>query len=330
MKNDFRKGFRIVGPCFNQRRLVDGCLAFAAYADCDSRAEINREAYLSAYLYGGEFARHLNATGSTKGYIGPTWSDMLWIDIDRDNLEVALNDTRRLVEYLIHRFGTLAGDELLIFYSGSKGFHVGLPTGLWNPEPSDVFHSCCRQFAETIAEQAETTIDSGVYDRVRAFRAPNSRHPKTGRHKRFLELWELMSFDANEIVKAANKPRRFSMPPRAVVNNEAVRVWNDACELVRLREVEVETRCKRPGQVSPRVPTHLSMLNRSSIEFIRDGASTGDRHRRLFSAAANLAEFSCSFELAWALLSESALDCGLSPGDVRRQIECGLAQRGVA
>ncbi len=330
MKNDFRNGFRIVGGCFNERRLVDSNLAFEAYADCDSRAEIEKEAYLSAYCFSSEFAEHLSETGSTKGYIGPTWSEWLWFDIDRDDRETALNDTKRLVEHLINRFGTLAGDELLIFYSGSKGFHVGLPTWLWSPEPSIEFHSCCRLFAETIAEQADVIIDSGVYDRVRAFRAPNSRHPKTGRHKRFFELWELMSFDAEEIVYAAMMPKRFFMPPRTRVNSVAVRQWNAACELVRLREMEVETRRKRPGQVSTCVPTHFSVLNRSSFEFIRDGASSGDRHRRLFSAAANLAEFSCSFELAWALLSESALDSGLSPGEVRRQIECGLAYRGVA
>lgn len=329
MKSNFRNGFRIIGGCFNERRLVDTKSAFEAYAECDSRAEIDKEAYLSAFCFGVEFAEHLTATGSTKGYLGPTCSERLWFDIDRDDLETALNDTKRLVEYLINRFETLAGDELLIFYSGSKGFHVGLPTGLWSPEPSIEFHSCCRLFAESLAEQAEMTIDSGVYDRVRAFRAPNSRHPKTGRHKRFFELWELMSFDAIEIVDGAMTPRRFSMPPRTRISSAAVRQWNAACELVRLRELEVATRCKRSRAVSTGVPMHFSVLNRSSMDFIRDGATHGDRHRRLFSAAANLEEFSCSFELAWAMLSESALDSGLSPSEVRRQIECGLAYRGA-
>lgn len=329
MKNDFRNGFRIVGGCFNERRLVDSNLAFEAYADCDSRAEIDKEAYLSAYCFGSEFAEHLSETGSTKCYSGPTWSEWLWFDIDRDDLETALNVTKRLVRYLIDRFGTLAGDELLIFYSGSKGFHIGLPTGLWSSEPSLEFHHCCRQFAESIAEQADVTIDSGVYDRVRAFRAPNSRHPKTGRHKRFLELWELMSFDVQEIVKAAMTPIRCSTPAKPMVNSAAVRLWNATCELVRLREMDVTTRRKRHLAVSTGVPTHYSVLNRSSIDFICEGATSGDRHRRLFSAAANLSEFSCSFELAWALLSESALDSGLSPSEVRRQIECGLAYRGA-
>jgi hypothetical protein len=71
-------------------------------------------------------------------------------------------------------------------------------------------------------------------------------------------------------------------------------------------------------------------LNRSTLDFIREGAGTGDRHRLLFSAAANLAEFGCSPTLAVALLEESALDSGLPPKDVRRQIDCGLAAAGSA
>ena len=72
---------------------------------------------------------------------------------------------------------------------------------------------------------------------------------------------------------------------------------------------------------------------RGSSDFIRDGAANGDRHRLLFSAAANLAEFDCPPKLAFALLMPSALDSGLAPADAARQVECGLkhaaSQRGV-
>jgi hypothetical protein len=44
----------------------------------------------------------------------------------------------------------------------------------------------------------------------------------------------------------------------------------------------------------------------------------------LFSAAANLAELDCPAVLAHELLTEAALDSGLPPNDVRRQIDCGL------
>ena len=65
-------------------------------------------------------------------------------------------------------------------------------------------------------------------------------------------------------------------------------------------------------------------LNRSFFEFLAKGAPVGDRHRALFSAAANLAEFSTVAELAHELLTEAALDSGLSPSEARRQIDCGL------
>ena len=65
-------------------------------------------------------------------------------------------------------------------------------------------------------------------------------------------------------------------------------------------------------------------MNRATFDFIREGATTGDRHRALFATAANLAEFDCPPLLAHELLTEGGLNCGLSPSEVRRQIDCGL------
>ena len=61
------------------------------------------------------------------------------------------------------------------------------------------------------------------------------------------------------------------------------------------------------------------------METIRgENLAAGDRHRLLFSAAANLAELGCTAALAHELLTEVGLDCGLPPGEVKRQVECGL------
>jgi hypothetical protein len=83
---------------------------------------------------------------------------------------------------------------------------------------------------------------------------------------------------------------------------------------------QAEANAERRAAALTGTPT----LNRMTLEFIRDGAAQGDRHRLLFSAAANLAEFGCPPALAHALLSDAALDSGLPPADVRRQIDCGL------
>jgi hypothetical protein len=308
-------GFRIVGSTQNDRRLIDWPSAFRAYTQCDERCNLESEAYLSAFCFGDSFRDLLTATGSTKGYTGETWSPWLWFDIDRNEIEAATKDARHLAAFLIDRF-ELAGDDLLLFFSGSKGFHIGLPTSIWNPEPSPMFHLTCRRIAEQIAAVANVGIDSGVYDRVRAFRAPNSRHPKTGRYKRFLGLDELLTLKPSRIVELAAEPMPFDLPTTPTPKPKAATDWTTAVRSVADQQAaNVERR--RNG-------TTPNGLNRGTLDFIRNGATTGDRHRLLFSAAANLAEYDCSFELAHDLLSESALDSGLSPSEVRRQIECGL------
>ncbi len=309
-------GFRIVGPTWKRRRLVDATGAFAGYARCDEKAEVGREGYMSAFQFDEDFRCLLTETGSTAGYTGLCWSPWLWFDIDREELADALVDARRLASFLAEWY-RLPEESLLIFFSGSKGFHIGLPTALWSPEPSDVFHQVARRFAENMAELASVVIDSGVYDRVRAFRAPNSRHPKTGLHKRWLSFDELMGLSLDAILDRAKQPEPFDLPDAPGPNDQAVADWQVAGRQVAEQIEAKATRCA--------ANTEDAMLNRQTLEFIRDGADVGDRHRLLFSAAANLAEFGCSPALAVALLEEPGLDAGLPPREVRRQIECGLS-----
>lgn len=313
-------GFRIVGSTWERRRLVDAAGAFAGYARCDEQAEVGREGYLSAFQFGEDFRRLLIETGSTAGYTGPCWSPWLWFDIDREELSDALTDARRLASWLDDRY-RLPEEALLIFFSGSKGFHIGLSTALWSPEPADVFHQVARRFAENVAALAGVVIDGGVYDRVRAFRAPNSRHPKTGLHKRWLSFDELMGLSLDAILDRAKQTEPFELPDSPIVNDQAVADWQVAG-----RQVAEQRDAKAARRATN---TEGATLNRQTLDFIRDGAGVGDRHRLLFSSAANLAEFGCSPALAVALLEEPSLDVGLQPKDVRRQIQCGLSSVGT-
>jgi hypothetical protein len=301
--------------------VVDAAAALAGYAACDERPEVHREAYLSAFQFGEDFRRLLLETGSTAGYSGPCWSSWLWWDIDAEgDLARAQADAEALAEVVTTRYQA-ADVDLLIFFSGSKGFHVGLPTVLWSPSPSADFAKTARRFAEHVAELAAVAIDAGVYDRVRAFRAPNSRHPKTGLHKRRLTLAELAG-PLDGILELAKTPAPFKLPTVTKTSETAAADWSAAVAMVKT-EGEAKAARRAAGNGSP-------TLNRLTLDFIREGAGTGDRHRLLFSAAANLAEFGCSPALAVALLEESALDSGLPPKDVRRGIEYGLAAAGSA
>lgn len=318
-------GFRILGDCRGERRLVDWPAAFAAYCRCDGQAEVEREAYLSAFTFGDAFRDHLTTTGSTKGYSGPCWTPWLWFDIDfAGQLERAHDAAKALCATLVQRY-KLDDETLLVFFSGSKGFHVGVPTALLDssengPEASAMFHHVARQFAEHVATLAGITIDSGVYDCVRAFRAPNSRHGKTGLHKRRFEFEELLHLTTARIVQYAETPEPFELSAKPIALSEtAASDWQQAAYTVGQQRQAMQQR--RQALASGTAP---ATLNRATLEFLRNGATVGDRHRLLFSAAANLAEFRCPGALAHALLTESALDSGLSPSEVRRQIDCGL------
>jgi hypothetical protein len=313
-----RYGFRILGPTWERRRLVDAGTAFRAYAACDGRAQVELEAYLSAFHFGEDFGQRLESTGSTAGFAGACWAPWLWFDIDRANdLDAALVDARRLAAFVLARFPTLDDADLLAFYSGAKGFHIGIPSFVWGPAPAATFNRVARRFAESISERAGVVIDSGVYDKVRAFRAPNSRHPKTGRHKRLLMHGELMGLSIDCILQMAAAPEPFDLPAPCGRDEQAAADWRDAERSV----AEQDGAKAKRGAGSNDTPT----LNRLTLDFIRDGASEGKRHRWLFSAAANLAEFNCPSALAHALLTDAALDSGLPPREVHRQIECGLA-----
>lgn len=311
-------GFRVVGDATEARRLVDAAAAFSAHCEDDPRAETCNESYLSAFQFGDDFRAYLEANETTKGFDGPCGARWLWFDIDRPNLDDALKDVRRLGSFIVERYG-LDGDELLAFFSGSKGFHLGLPLSLCGPLlPSGDFNRVCRRLAEGLAAKAAVTIDAGVFDKVRLFRAPNSTHPKTGLRKRRLTFSELLGLKVDRIVELAREPLAFDVPDDPEANEQARVDWLEAADDLQRRQAATLERRSRSSA------TGSGRLNRATFDFIRNGALSGDRHRALFAAAANLAEFGCPAALAHELLTEAALDCGLSPSEVRRQIDCGL------
>jgi hypothetical protein len=214
-------GFRIVGNTAKRRRPVHAAVALAAYAACDPQAEVHREGYLSSFWFTADFHDYLRETGSPRDFRGVCWSPYIWWDVDRNgDLQGALIETRRLAATLDERY-RLPDNALLLFHSGYKGFHTGLPTSLWRPAPSADFNRIAREFASGLAALAGLSvydpkrgyrIDESIYDQVRPFRAPNSLHPKSGRYKRFFTFEELMGLSLDRVLQMAQQPYPFAPP----------------------------------------------------------------------------------------------------------------------
>jgi hypothetical protein len=309
-------GFRVVGDCKSKRRLVDAEAAFVAHSHCDPRCELNTESYLSAFRFNSQFADYLTEHGTTKGFDGVCWSAWLWFDIDRDNLEVAKADTISVIDRLKIIY-EIDPTDLLIWFSGGKGFHIGVSLA-WKPAASRQFNAVAKRVAETIA--GGIVIDAGIYDKVRLWRSPNSRHAKTGLYKTRLTAKELTTWTIAEIKQAAQTPKPFSIPTGK--ESQLLReLWDSTTKNMLLVAAS-----RQPSELNTHTEVVGHRLNQLTTDFIANGAGVGDRHRLLFSAAANLAEFGCRRPLAVALLMPSALNSGLSPAEAERQIDCGLAK----
>ena len=321
-------GFRIVGPCSGDRRRVDARMTFQAYCQCDARAGVEREAYLSAFQFGDDFAMLLAHTGSPAGFGGSTWAAYLWADVDRDEaaggIARALADVRLLVDTLDEKYA-VPRDVLLPFVSGGKGFHLGIPT-LWAPSASPDFHAVARRFVETIAAEANVVVDVGVFDRVRAFRAPNSRHPKTGLHKRYVPVDVLDVVTVDGVLDMARKPQPFDVPSTDGIESADMlfAVWDKAAQQVAEKAAAAE---QRRAELVAKGGVGVK-LNQRVRRFIAGDAvvENGDRHNMLYSMAANLAEVGCSRHACHELLTEPALDLELPPKDVERAIDNGFAR----
>jgi hypothetical protein len=312
-------GSRLLGDFSGPRRLIDYQRAYVAYCHADPSAQPEIHAYLSAFTYGDDFRRHLETTGSTRDFDGSVGVPDVKIDVDRaDDLAAALHDTRRLAAFLLDHYA-LDPADILVAFSGNKGFHIEWRIG-WPIEPSPSANLVCRRFAEQIAARIGVRIDIGVYDKVRPFRAWNSRHPKTQLYKVRIDAEDLMHASVDWIVGRATEPIPFEPPaPSGCPLAEAD--WRRAEQAV--RAVVEERRPRATGTTNARVTRATWELITNPIAVVE-----GTRSTRLFQAAANLAELGSVGELIAAILTEPGLDTGLSPREVARQIECGLRHAG--
>ncbi len=310
-------GFRVVGDLTGPRRLIDWHAAHVAHCNADPRAEPERESYLSLFVFSDDFRACLTATGSTRGYRGPCALPYLTFDIDRDgDLDGALADARGLAAGLLAAYRRLDDAHLLAHFSGSKGFHVAVPIPPGIDSTTDT-PAVVKFLAMRWADHVRVRIDAGIYDASRCFRSPNSRHPKTGLHKRRLTYDELLGLSAARIVELAGEPLPFDLPATVPDNPELRDDWQQAAKGVALDRTAKATQF--PVDAPARLPKRTLALIRG--EWTPD---FGDRHRLLFSAAASLAECGCPSGLARDLLTEPGLNAGLSLDDVQRQISCGL------
>jgi hypothetical protein len=313
----------------HRRDLVDAEAAFLAAC----RAERGEsEGYFSAFSFGPDIARHINEnSGSTAGYRGPCSSSWMWVDLDAEaDPDAAREAAAHLADHVADRYA-LAADDLLIFLSGAKGYHLGIPARLFGDTHPDADHPArVGALVERWFAGAQPTVehDRSIYEHLRLFRSPNSWHPSGQVFKIRLDLDELRRLHHRGILDLAKAQRPFDPPVQPGPHPVAVADWAEAVAEVEAAAKATSKKAKTDATTGRREPPEGADIGRitpKTWDFILHGDALGSRHDELRFAAANLAEFETVDELADAVLGRGIRWSGLDPESpaTRREIANG-------
>ena len=121
---------------------------------------------------------------------------------DEESPENSLRDVKSFLNYF--RF-----EHFYVAYSGSKGFHISVPFEYFGLPADEHLPKTLRNLAHELKPHFKT-LDTSVYNIGRKFRAPNTKHGKTGLYKTIISG---QGIDTNDIeaIKEYCKTRRDHM-----------------------------------------------------------------------------------------------------------------------
>ena len=174
------------------------------------------ECYTTLFFYSEEILKYMernmrNGRPSVAGYSDKVWGPFLVLDVDSEKLHEALTVSRELVSYFLE-YWNLSQESLLVYFSGSAGFHILLDSRLFGKiEPSENLHLVFSEMRKKIATQAKVkkreAVDYAIKDKVRLFRVVNTINAKSGLYKVQLSLQELFRSSVKDISSRAKRAR---------------------------------------------------------------------------------------------------------------------------
>jgi len=222
---------------------------------------------------------------SVAGYDGPCYARFLPLDIDSPDLNQAVKTAREITNYLLDNWN-LAEEAIPAYYSGMKGFHITLSTGVFGKiEPGPELPKVFRKVRRSVVKQARVThpdtVDFSISDRLRLLRLPNTRHSKSGLYKVPLHVEELLSYEPEEIRKVAQKPRTVWLTDESgLIPRHQAEPTDGAVELFERCTEQAEQNCHAD---LPNAGSFLSNGNlkealcRAELELYREGVPEGAR-----------------------------------------------------
>lgn len=183
----------------NKRRIVDTSLINEPYKLPDS--------FISWCRFSDDIIKYQNAhKKSLKGYNGLCYSDFLPIDIDnKEKPEMSLQSCLDLLRFLEQKY-YVPINTIRIYFSGSKGFHLEIPTILFgNIQPS---FDIPRIFKTIVKSFGFSDIDTKIYYQNCLWRLSNSINAKSGLYKIPLTYTDIINLSYEQLCHKAKIPNK--------------------------------------------------------------------------------------------------------------------------
>lgn len=190
---------------------------------------VAHDRYMSLFPFEESITEWIKKNGTISGHNGKHFLIYFAIDIDNENdLVGSRHSAISAVKKLFNDYN-LSSDDLFIFFSGNKGFHVCISDkSIGSPAPSVEIAEKCKIFSLEITEGI-SNVDASIYENHRLFRVENSLNEKSGLYKIQLSFEELEKFGIEDIKKKASVPRidfkRKKVYGDILPNEKLITIW---------------------------------------------------------------------------------------------------------
>jgi hypothetical protein len=253
----FQKGFR--NHVVSIAEVPDMVKAFSGYG-----------CYATYFFYSDEVLTHMSAhtVGSSPtiaGYEGKVWAPFFPLDLDHQDLSVALEATRSFASLFLSHW-KVDPNGMHLYFSGSKGFHIMLDTRLFGrivPSKSlpFLFASMRLHLAQELPNHCRETVDLQLKDRVRLLRLPNTIHEKSRLYKIILSPEELGSLSPDKIRELARETHPLPLTDETgFLSRLIVKENREASRFFRRIRHQVRCMTRKPFEYRFRRPQNLSHI----------------------------------------------------------------------
>lgn len=163
-----------------------------------------KEGYGSLYLVDEASARAVTDAGTTAGFRGVVWSDVLWMDFD--DKRAADQAATKLKEM---------GYGFVEYTTGGRGAHFGISRSC---SPSHLLPARDKSWVQENFPAADTSI----YTHLHLFRLPGTKHERTGLEKRLVSQQNgkvLVLPPLKRLVVAASRGEMGTTSSQSVLDN---------------------------------------------------------------------------------------------------------------